>query len=105
MLGPARANAVTRSITPEETMQRNIRSMGPLQYLGQPRRLLLVAPQSSRPFHRNPLDGRALCSKRMELDMDQETKHEIVVLTLGTLAAVPVMMLMGVVAVTGLLAW
>jgi hypothetical protein len=27
------------------------------------------------------------------------------VLTLGTLAAVPVMMLMGVVAVTGLLAW
>jgi hypothetical protein len=41
----------------------------------------------------------------MELDMDQETKHEIVVLTLGTLAAIPVMMLMGVVAVTGLLAW
>jgi hypothetical protein len=40
----------------------------------------------------------------MELDMDQET-NEIVVLTLGTLAAIPVVMLMGVVAVTGLLAW
>jgi len=37
--------------------------------------------------------------------MDQETKHEIVVLTLGTLAAIPVVMLMGVIAVTGLLAW
>ena len=35
--------------------------------------------------------------------MDQDIKHEIIVLTLGTLAALPVVM--GVMAVTGLLAW
>jgi hypothetical protein len=37
--------------------------------------------------------------------MDQDIKHEIIVLTLGTLAALPVVTVMGVVAVTGLLAW
>ena len=49
--------------------------------------------------------GRALGSRQMELDMDQETRHEILVLTLGTLVAVPVVTFMGVIAVTGLLAW
>ena len=37
--------------------------------------------------------------------MDQDTKHEIVVLTLSTLAAIPLLTVMGVAAVTGLLAW
>jgi hypothetical protein len=49
--------------------------------------------------------GRTLCSKRMELDMDHDTKHEIVVLTLSTLAAIPVVASLGLAVVTGILAW
>jgi len=41
----------------------------------------------------------------MEGDMDLDTKHEIVVLALGTLAAIPVVTGIGLVVVTGLLAW
>ena len=37
--------------------------------------------------------------------MDKDIKHEIIVLTLGTLAAIPVATVVGVAAVTGLLAW
>ena len=37
--------------------------------------------------------------------MDQDTKHEIVVLTLSTLAAVPVVAGLGLAIVTGILAW
>jgi len=48
---------------------------------------------------------QALASKRMELEMDQDTKHEIVVLTLGTLAALPVVTGIGLAIVAGVLAW
>jgi hypothetical protein len=41
----------------------------------------------------------------MELDMDQSTKHEVVVLTLGTLAAIPVVTGIGLAIVSGVLAW
>jgi hypothetical protein len=41
----------------------------------------------------------------MELQMDQNTKHEIVVLTLGTLAAIPVITGLGLAIVAGVLAW
>jgi len=37
--------------------------------------------------------------------MDQNTKHEIVVLTLGTLAAIPVITGLGLAIVAGVLAW
>ena len=37
--------------------------------------------------------------------MDNGTKHEIVVLTLGTLAAVPVVTGIGLAIITGVLAW
>jgi hypothetical protein len=37
--------------------------------------------------------------------MDQDTKHEIVVLTLGTLAAIPVVTGVGLALVAGILAW
>jgi hypothetical protein len=37
--------------------------------------------------------------------MDQETKHEIVVLTLSTLAAAPVVTGVGLAIVTGILTW
>jgi hypothetical protein len=37
--------------------------------------------------------------------MDQETKHEIVVLTLSTLAAAPVVTGVGLAIVAGILAW
>ena len=37
--------------------------------------------------------------------MDETTKHEIVVLTLGTLAAIPVVAGIGLAVVTGILAW
>jgi hypothetical protein len=37
--------------------------------------------------------------------MDRDTKHEIVVLTLSTLAAVPVVAGIGLAIVTGVLAW
>jgi hypothetical protein len=37
--------------------------------------------------------------------MDKDTKHEIMVLTLGTLAAIPVVTGLGLAVVTGLLAW
>lgn len=43
--------------------------------------------------------------KRVELDMDQDTKHEIVVLTLGTLAAIPVVTSIGLAVAMGLVAW
>lgn len=38
-------------------------------------------------------------------DMDKETKHEIVLLTLGTLAAVPFVTGIGLAVVAGVLAW
>jgi hypothetical protein len=41
----------------------------------------------------------------MENNMDRDTRHEIVVLTLGTLAAIPVVTGIGLAVVTGLLAW
>jgi hypothetical protein len=41
----------------------------------------------------------------MESDMDRDTRHEIVVLTLGTLAAIPVVTGIGLAVVIGLLAW
>lgn len=41
----------------------------------------------------------------MEQNMDNDTKHEIVVLTLGTIAALPVVTGIGLALVTGLLAW
>jgi hypothetical protein len=41
----------------------------------------------------------------MELDMDRSTKHEVVVLALGTLAAVPVVTGIGLAIVAGVLAW
>ncbi len=41
----------------------------------------------------------------MERNMDNDTKHEIVVLTLGTIAALPVVTGIGLALVTGLLAW
>jgi hypothetical protein len=37
--------------------------------------------------------------------MDQDTKREIVVLTLGTIAAIPVVTSIGLAVVSGLLAW
>ena len=37
--------------------------------------------------------------------MDPDTKHEIVVLALGTLAAVPVVTGIGLAILTGVLAW
>jgi hypothetical protein len=37
--------------------------------------------------------------------MDPDTKHEIVVLTLGTLAAIPVVTSIGLAIVSGVLAW
>lgn len=37
--------------------------------------------------------------------MDPDTRHEIVVLTLGTLAALPVVTGLGLAVVTGMLAW
>lgn len=37
--------------------------------------------------------------------MDQATKHEIMVLTVGTLAALPLVTAIGLGVVTGLLAW
>ena len=37
--------------------------------------------------------------------MDRDTKHEIVVLTLSTLAAVPVVAGIGLAIVAGVLAW
>jgi hypothetical protein len=58
-----------------------------------------------KPSYRNLLDDRALTSKRLELDMDQDTKHELAVLTLGTLAAIPVVTGLGLALVTGILAW
>jgi len=41
----------------------------------------------------------------MEHRMDSDTKHEIVMLTLGTIAALPVVTGIGLAVVTGLLAW
>jgi hypothetical protein len=40
-----------------------------------------------------------------EFDMDQGTKHEIVLLTLSTLAAVPIVTGVGLAIVTGILGW
>jgi hypothetical protein len=37
--------------------------------------------------------------------MDKQTKHEIVVLALSTLTAVPVMTALGFVVVSGIVAW
>lgn len=41
----------------------------------------------------------------MESRMDQETRHEIVVLSLSTLAALPVVTALGLAVVTGIMAW
>ena len=43
--------------------------------------------------------------QQWRLDVDHDTKREIVVLTLGTLAAVPVVTGIGLAVVAGLLAW
>jgi hypothetical protein len=43
--------------------------------------------------------------QQMEVAMDQDTKHEIVVLALSTLAAIPVVTVAGLAIVTGVLAW
>jgi hypothetical protein len=40
-----------------------------------------------------------------ETEMDKQTKHEIVVIALSTLAAVPVMSGLGFVVVSGIIAW
>jgi hypothetical protein len=40
-----------------------------------------------------------------EFNMDQDTKHEIVVLALSTLAAIPVVTGVGLAIVVGILAW
>jgi hypothetical protein len=37
--------------------------------------------------------------------MDPDTKHEIVVLSLSTLAALPVVTALGLAVVTGIMAW
>jgi hypothetical protein len=41
----------------------------------------------------------------MEMQMDPQTKHEIKVLALSTLAAIPVAASIGFVVVSGLVAW
>ena len=45
------------------------------------------------------------CVAKRSPDMDRETKHEIVLLTLGTLAAVPFVTGIGLAVVAGVLAW
>ena len=45
------------------------------------------------------------CVAKRSPDMDKETKHEIVLLTLGTLAAVPFVTGIGLAVVAGVLAW
>lgn len=62
------------------------------------------APDGDLPA--KPIGGSGVVLQRNgERNMDQDTKHEIVVLTLGTLAAIPVVTGIGLVVVTGLLAW
>ena len=39
------------------------------------------------------------------LQMDRETKHEIMVLSLSMLAALPVVTVVGLAVVTGIMAW
>ena len=56
-------------------------------------------------FRRNLSGHRALMLQQWRLDVDHDTKREIVVLTLGTLAAVPVVTGIGLAVVAGLLAW
>ena len=48
--------------------------------------------------------GRYTADQR-SLKMDRETKHEIVVLSLSTLAALPVVTALGLAVVTGIMAW
>jgi hypothetical protein len=48
---------------------------------------------------------QTLCSGGAEFEMDQDRKREIVVLTLSTLAAVPVVTGLGLALVTGILVW
>lgn len=50
-------------------------------------------------------DGLNVMPANVEFDMDQDTKHEIVVLTLSTLAAVPIVTGVGLAIVAGILAW
>jgi hypothetical protein len=57
------------------------------------------------PIFGNPQAVQTFFSKQMELDMDRSTKHEVVVLALGTLAAVPVVTGIGLAIVAGVLAW
>jgi hypothetical protein len=53
----------------------------------------------------NPRALEAFLSKQMEMDMDRSTKHEVVVLALGTLAAVPVVTGIGLAILAGVFAW
>lgn len=46
-----------------------------------------------------------LMRKQLEVTMDQDVKREIVVLTLSTLAAVPVVTVAGLAIVAGVLSW
>ena len=48
---------------------------------------------------------QAFWSQRMEASVDRDSKHEIVVLMLGTLTAIPVVTGIGLAIVTGVLAW
>jgi hypothetical protein len=48
---------------------------------------------------------RAFIPRKEERAMDRDTKHEIVVLSLSTLAAIPVVTGIGLAIVTGVLAW
>ena len=56
-------------------------------------------------FPRNLSGHQALVLQQWRLDVDHDTKREIVVLTLGTLAAIPVVTSIGLAVVAGLLAW
>lgn len=51
------------------------------------------------------ISRRTLCPNRTEQNMDNDTRHEIVVLTLSTIAALPVVTGIGLAVVAGLLAW
>lgn len=48
---------------------------------------------------------RRYIAAERRVKMDQETKHEIVVLSLSTLAALPVVTALGLAVVTGIMTW
>ena len=63
-----------------------------------------IPPTLRRELAPEPSHGPAVRSaRRREPDMDDQTKHEIVVLGLSTLAAIPVVATIGFFAVTGLI--